>query len=193
MIKIYLPLVLLIAACSKDSNEMNPGPASADGSASYTTAAKGKVTRTFDAAFYTTVDANTAIPPTSCTGDIPGFANPGIFLHGNGLHIGKIKSSLSRLQDDSYNLSLTTRLLTTRVVGQIASASGDLIYVTGIDTIDAANYINAVSFAGTITGTWTITGGTGKFTGATGSFRVSGPVDFATTSFSVACLGTISY
>jgi hypothetical protein len=172
-IKIILPVMLLIAACSKDNSEMNPGTAANDESDSYVTAAKGKTTRSFNANFSTSVDTNSAIPLTSCTGDIPGFANPGIFLHGNGLHIGKIKPSLSRIQDDSCNLSLTTKLLTTRFLGQIGTASGDLIYITGIDTIDAANYINAISFAGTITGTWTITGGTGKFTGATGSFRVN--------------------
>ena len=107
--------------------------------------------------------------------------------------MGEVITLQSRGQDLTCDLSFTTMLLTTSVSGQIAANNGDLIYYTGNDVIDASNFLTGNGYAGTITGTWTITGGTGRFAGATGSFDLNGPADFSTGTFSFEALGTINY
>jgi hypothetical protein len=49
----------------------------------------------------------------------------------------------------------------------MAADNGDLLYYTGNDEIDVLNLIAQTGTTGTITGVWTITGGTGRFDGAT--------------------------
>jgi len=178
----------LFASCSKESeNSATPSSVTQGPSANARTA------KIFKANFYSSVDVNPAIPPTQCSGDLPTLANPGYFLHGTATHIGEIISTQSRGQDLTCNLSFTTMLLTTSISGQIAASNGDLIYYTGNDVIDASNFLTGAGTDGTIVGTWTITGGTGRFAGATGSFDISGPADFATGTFSFEAIGTINY
>lgn len=179
--------VLLFAACKKESNDVAPVSSSNTGSENL------RCARVFKAHFYTSVDTNSSIPPTPCSGDLPGLANPGYFLHGHATHLGKLKSKFSRGQDVSCDLSMATMLLTTSVSGQLASANGDLIYYTGNDAIDASLFLTGAGTTGTISGTWTITGGTGRFAAASGSFHIIGPVDFVTGTFSFNALGTINY
>ncbi len=179
--------VFLFAACDKESEDLATPASVNQGNQNL------KSTRVFKANFYSSVDANPSIPPTACSGDLPGLANPGYFLHGNATHMGALITTLSRGQDVSCDLSFATMLLTTSVNGQLAANNGDLIYYTGNDVIDASQFLTGAGTAGTITGTWTITGGTGRFTGASGSFNISGPVDFATGTFSFEALGTINY
>ena len=179
--------MMLFAACKKESDDM------ATTSSGKEEMKNPQNTRTFRASFYTTVDVNPAIPPTACSGDLPGLANPGYFLHGTALHTGELISTLSRGQDVSCDLRFATGLLTTSVSGQLAANNGDLIYYTGNDVIDASRDLTATGTTGTINGTWTIAGGTGRFTGATGSFTITGPVDFVTGTFSFEALGTITY
>ena len=186
-LSIIMLSLLLFAACKKESDDVATISSSTNGSENL------RCVRVFKAHFYTSVDTNSSIPPTPCSGDLPGLANPGYFLHGHATHLGTIKPRHSRGQDVSCDLSFATMLLTTSVSGKLAAANGDLIYYTGNDAIDASLYLTGAGTTGTITGTWTITGGTGRFASATGSFNISGPVDFVTGTFSFNALGTINY
>jgi hypothetical protein len=151
------------------------------------------VTRPFEVSLYTTVNADPLIPPTACSGDLPGLTTPAFFLHGTASHLGSINSALSSVQDVTCNLSFLTATLSTTVAGQIAAANGDLIYYTGVDEINVFNLLTSAGPTGPITGVWTITGGTGRFTGATGSFTINGSVEFATPTLTFTGQGTITY
>src|SRR6185295_4567182 len=158
--------IIVISACNKSANEINPG------SKATTYAEKQTQTRPFEINLYTTADINST--PTPCTGDLPGFAIGGLFLHGTATHLGLINPSQSTLQHVGCDLSFATALLTTSIAGQIAAADGDLIFYTGNDEINVFNLLTGAGSTGTITGVWTITGGTGKFAGATGSLSMNG-------------------
>jgi hypothetical protein len=146
--------------------------------------------------FYSTV--NPASPTLECT--LPGvpfaIANSGYFLNGYATHLGQINSETSMGQDGSCNLSGSTLILTTTTAGQIVAANGDKITYTGDDEIDLVNVIINGGTTAAITGLWTITGGTGKFAGASGSFQINGIVDLTTAggpTFSITGNGTITY
>jgi hypothetical protein len=180
----------LLASCSKESDEMAT-PASSNNGIEKSLAAPQ--TRPFEAILFAAVDANSINPPTACTGDAP-FAAPDFVLSGDVSHMGHIQ--FSTLHHDACNLSLAAIpfLLTTSVSGQIVAANGDYITYTGNDVVDVTSYaLQQPNPTGSITGTWTITGGTGRFAGATGSFDINGTVDFVTNTFSCQCLGTITY
>jgi hypothetical protein len=190
-IKIIALAIVILSACKKDNSEMNIDNKTQTSLTS--NAARAGATRSFEITFTTTADTDPSIPPTPCTGDLPGLANAGVFLHGNATQLGLINSSQSQLQDVSCNLSFTTALLTTTIAGQMTGANGDKIYFTGNDEINVSNLLTGAGPTGTITGLWTITGGTGRFANATGSFTINGPVDFATSTFSGTGAGTITY
>lgn len=128
--------------------------------------------------------------PTACTGDLP-LALLDYTLSGNATHLGNLSSSY--LHHDDCNLSFATMLLTTNVSGELAAANGDLVYYTGADVINVFNLLTGSGSTGPITGTWTITGGTGRFEGATGSVTLNGLVDFTTLNFTAEANGTITY
>lgn len=130
---------------------------------------------------------------TECSGDIPEFAIPDHFLAGNATHFGKLIETLSTLHHDDCNLSFATLTLTTTVSGQLAAANGDLVYYTGEDVIDVSNLLLNLGTSGTIEGTWTITGGTGRFEEASGTITIDGIVDFVTGTFEAEAVGTILY
>jgi hypothetical protein len=136
---------------------------------------------------------NPGNPLTECSGDIPGFAIPDHFLAGQATHLGNLNAALSTLHHDDCNLSFATLSLTASVSGRLAAANGDLIYYTGDDVIDASALLTGTGTTGPITGTWTITGGTGRFNGASGSFTINGIVDFIAGTFSAQANGTITY
>jgi len=135
-----------------------------------------KVTRPFKVDLVSSEDPDPSIPPTSCTGDF-GLKNAGYFMHGNASHMGQLISSNSRGQDTKCDFRIATGLINTEVAGQLAAANGDLLYYTGVDVLDINNFFIGLP-TGTIKGRWTITGGTGRFNGATGYFDFTGTIYF---------------
>jgi len=181
--------VTLFTACSKDSADINPG--TTDNVTSNNE--KSLVTRPFSASINAVADTDPSIPPTACSGDLPGFAAPDFILSGTAAHMGQLDIQNSRLHHNDCNLSFSTAQLTTNVSGQLAAANGDLIYYNGDDIVNVINLLTQAGTTGEITGTWTITGGTGRFENATGSFTIDGIVDLVGNSFSCQCNGTITY
>jgi hypothetical protein len=154
-----------------------------------------KVTRAIKVDFHSSV--NQASPALTCT--LPGtpfaIANSGYFLHGSIAQLGSINSASSMGQDGFCNLN-SGFILTTKTSGQIVTANGDKITYTGDDAIDLNNVVLNGGTTAAITGVWTITGGTGRFAGATGSFTITGIVNVASEGgpvFSVTGEGTITY
>jgi hypothetical protein len=179
--------LMLLSSCKKDAETTQTG--------STPVAVSGKVSHSYPLKlnFYTSEDPDPSIPPTACSGDLPNFANAGYFLHGTSTLLGQIQPTYSRGQDVTCNLSFATALLTTTVGGQITGADSDIIYYTGSDIINVLNLLTGAGTSGTITGVWTITGGTGKFAGATGSINISGTVDFLTKTLKFGGEGSISF
>jgi hypothetical protein len=184
-IKIFIVAIMLLTACNKESNDSMVPTSSNEPTVKATGA------RSFYATINATVDVNSPNPPTACSGDAP-FVAPDFLLSGEADHMGNIRGTLHH---DACNLSLAgiPMVLTTDVSGQIVAANGDLITYTGDDVVDVTNFVTGSGNTGPITGTWTITGGTGRFEGATGSFTISGTVNFQTNTFTAQCQGTITY
>jgi|KBSSwiStaDraftv2_1062776.scaffolds.fasta_scaffold935804_2 hypothetical protein len=186
-IKLTILSLVLLASCSKESDDITPSSSN-----SATAKLQAARPRPFEAILSAAVDVNSTNPPTACSGDAP-FAAPDFVLTGDVSHMGATNGTLHH---DACNLSLASIpfLLTTNVSGQIVAANGDYITYTGNDVVDVTSYaLQQPNPTGSITGTWTITGGTGRFAGATGSFDISGTVDFVTNTFTCQCLGTITY
>jgi hypothetical protein len=114
------------------------------------------------------------------------------FVSGNATHLGNLGAS-SFLHHDNCNVDGPTLTLTLSVSGKLYAANGDWIEYTGQDTIDLYNFATHEGPTGPLNGIWTITGGSGKFDGASGSLTVSGLVDFTTLGFSIVADGTITY
>lgn len=170
-ISIFALTILLLNACKKDVN------------------------RPMRFEFQSSVNA--ASPTLTCT--LPGvpfaIANSGYFLQGTATHLGSINSTASKGQDGFCNLSAAF-ILTTKTSGQIVAANGDKIIYSGDDIIDLNNVIANGATTAPITGVWTVTGGTGKFAGASGSFTINGVVNIAAEggpTFNITGEGTINY
>ena len=188
--------IMLLTACKKDNNEMSSTTAAQANLASKTSDAKTKITRPMKVVLYSS--ANPASPALACTmPGVPfGITNSGYFLHGSATHLGPINSETSIGIDGSCNLSGTTFILSTTTGGQIVADNGDKITYTGADEIDLNNIIFHGGTTAAITGLWTITGGTGRFDGAEGSFQITGIVDVTAAggpAFSITGEGTITY
>lgn len=184
---IILALVSLFASCSKESDEI-AAPVSSDSGIEN---AVGTRTMPFTATLNATADITS--PPTSCSGDIPGFAAPDFLLSGTGTYLGQINAQVSNLHHVSCDLSFATMLLTTSVTVDLVASDGSVLSITGDDVVNVANFLTQTGTTGAITGNWTITGGTGRFAGAGGSLTINGTVDFVSNSFSCVCTGTITY
>ena len=174
--------VLLLAACQTSSDEMvTPGATSS-------IAQRSNQPRTFHANLTGTADFTST--PTICSIE----AGIGVFdyaISGNATHLGNLIASASILHHETCSIS--GLLLTTTVSGDLVASNGDLISYTGEDIIDITNFALNSGPNGPITGTWTITGGTGRFEDASGSFTISGLVDFTTFNFTAVADGTITY
>ncbi|HJW31665.1 MAG TPA: hypothetical protein VJ508_20730, partial [Saprospiraceae bacterium] len=177
-----LVAVLFLAACNSSSDELASPASSPIG-------LRSPQTRAFHGNLSGAMNLNSA--PTACTGVIP-LALVDYFMSGNATHLGVLNNQ-SFLHHDNCDVNLETMILAISVSGQLVGANGDLITYTGADEVNIFNLVTGSGPNGPITGTWTITGGTGKFAGATGSFTISGLVDFTTLSFSVVADGTITY
>jgi hypothetical protein len=176
----------LLAACNKQSDDLALPQSGQNNSAQVLRHA-----RTFNATLNAAADANSA--PTPCSTALPGgFAAPDFFLSGSADHMGLLNGQTSKLHHVSCDLDVTTGLLTTNVTVDLLSHTGEVIHCTGDDVVNVSALFTGGT-TGPITGTWTITGGTGKFAGAIGSIDISGTVNFQTNSFSCACVGTINY
>src|SRR4051812_31246043 len=99
----FILCLVIFVACKKGSDV-----AGTDANLQSTNQANAPVTRPFTASLYSSIDPDPSIPPTPCSGDLPGFANPGHFLHGVVSHLGELNWQQSRLQDVSCNLSFAT-------------------------------------------------------------------------------------
>jgi hypothetical protein len=186
-ISVILSVVLLIA-CNKEKVSEPPAQVVADQSVQ-----NPQTTKEFYGTISSTLNLDPSIPPMQCTGDLPGIFLPDHFLHGNAIHFGQLNGQESSLHHVSCNLSVPDRQLTASVSGQIVAANGDRIYYSGNDVIDITNLLTAQGTTGGIQGTWNITGGTGRFEDASGSFTISGLVNFITGTFSATASGTITY
>jgi hypothetical protein len=178
----------LLAACSKDSLETNPSASSTN-----LGAAKVSVARPFTANFFATADANASIPPTSCSGDLPGFSAPDFLISGIATHLGQMNAAVSRLHHVGCDLSFATMLLTTNVTVDLVASDGDVVHCSGDDVVNVASLLMQTGTTGSITGTWNIIGGTGRFEGATGIITIDGVVDFAANSFTCVSTGSIVF
>jgi hypothetical protein len=185
-IKIIALATVLLTGCSKESDDITPSS-----STSVTAKTQAARPRPFEATLNAAVDVNSQNPPTACSGDAP-FVAPDFVLSGDADHMGNLNGTLHH---DACNLSLANipMLLTTSVSGHIVAANGDLINYSGNDVVDVTAFVTQTGTTGSITGTWTVTGGTGRFEGATGSFTINGTVDFVTNTFTCQCLGTVTY
>lgn len=144
-----------------------------------------------------TSSVNLASPTLTCT--MPGtpfaIANSGYFLHGTVTGVGNIDPNNSMGQDGFCNLSAGF-ILATKTSGQIVGPNGDKITYAGDDVIDLNNVIVNGGTTAPISGVWKITGGTGKFAGASGSITISGVVDVSSEggpTFSITGEGSITY
>ena len=176
--------VMLLASCHQADDLAIPA-------GTQSISQRSQQTRPFNATLQSSV--NPGNPLTACSGDIPGFAIPDHYLAGQATHLGLLDAGLSTLHHDDCDLSLATFTLMTGVSGQLSAANGDLVYYTGDDVIDVSGLLAGTGTTGAIEGTWTITGGTGRFEDASGSFTINGLVDFVTGTFSAVAEGTITY
>ena len=181
-LSLILLSLLFLGACNSSSDEL----VTPNGSLQIIT--RSQHARAFHANLSGALDLNSA--PTACSGGPIALLD--YFISGNATHLGNLNSA-SRLHHDNCNLNLETLLLSANVSGQLVGANGDLINYTGNDVVNVFNFLTGSGPNGPITGTWTITGGTGKFEDASGSFTISGLVDFATLGFNVVADGTIIY
>ena len=185
--------IMLLTACKKD---MSSDTMLSEEIASKANDGKTKVTRPMKIDLYSSADP--ASPLLTCTlPGVPfGIANSGYFLHGSATHLGLVNSETSIGLDGFCNLSASTFILSTTTGGQIVADNGDKITYTGADEIDLNNIIFHGGTTAVITGLWTITGGTGRFDGASGSFQITGIVDVTAAggpAFSITGEGTITY
>lgn len=184
--------IMLLAACKKDSST---DAFLMDDLASQKSGGK-QVTRPMKIDIFSS--PNPDFVRTPCANG-PFLFTSGFFVNGTATHLGKIDAGNSLGEDVSCNFTVTADgrfVLETEVAGQIAAANGDIIYYTGSDKLDLTDILLGASPLGTIVGTWTIKGGTGRFVGATGTLPINGIIDASPPTggiFKVTAEGTITY
>lgn len=184
--------IMLLAACKKDSST---DAFLIDDLAAQKNGGK-QVTRPMKIDIFSS--PNPDFDPIPCANG-PFLSTSGFFVNGTATHLGKIDAGNSLGEDVSCNFTVTTDgrlVLETEVAGQITAANGDIIYYNGSDRLDLTEILTSASLYGTIVGTWTITGGTGRFVGATGTLPINGIIDASPPTggiFRVTAEGTITY
>ena len=178
---------ILLFACSKEINQETPA------AENLLSIQNPQVLRVFSGSISSSINTDPSIPPMQCTGDLPGLFLPDHFLSGSAIHLGTFIAQESTLHHASCNLSFATMQLTASVSGQITPGNGDRIYYNGNDVIDVTNLLTGQGNTGSIQGTWTITGGTGRFDEASGTITINGLVNFTTGTFSASFTGAINY
>lgn len=189
-LSIVIVSVVLFVACNKQSDSLKLHEEEAVSQSGQ----KKQVTRVFKGEFQSSIDPDPSNGPITCSGDIPGFAIPVQFLmSGNATHLGELVGQESGFHHSSCNLSVPAMQLSTSISGQLVASNGDRIFYNGTDLIDISNLLTQQGTTGSLGGTWSITGGTGRFEGASGSFTINGTVDFVTTTLVFKAEGNITY
>jgi hypothetical protein len=121
-------------------------------------------------------------PPVDCVGGFSALDNSGA---GNTSHMGK-----SVLVTVVTGCQFVSPFLVVQATGTVTGANGDATFSTGNQVFDltAISPDNVLPF--TFTGD--ITGGTGRFEGASGSFSGTGLTDLNTSSGTLSFQGTMS-
>jgi len=180
---LVLAATLFLLACMKEQspdllqqkNELNVS----------NTLEKNMVPRPMYVSFYALPDMT--VPPVQCMPAQVGtfFVGGGMKIYGNATHIGLVDADESFGRTQQCMFGPAAYQLTTRNVGQIAAANGDLMYFS---SEDVTNVIDG-SFAGVVT----LTGGTGRFMNSSGYVNIKGTVNFQTGEIHWTGTGTITY
>jgi hypothetical protein len=174
--------ILLLNACQK---EINSDMTLQNESPSKIQTQKEMVTRPISVNF--TFNADITAPPVQCLpvdlGNL--YVGGRLIISGTASHVGTIDPEYSWSNTQNCSFGPAPFQLTTPNVGQIAAANGDLMYFSAVVITNILD--------GSFTATVIITGGTGRFTDATGTIPIHGTIDFQTGSGSWTGEGTITY
>lgn len=164
-------LLLGITACQKDESS------SADNSSPGKNTLKNAVTRPFNAHSAGTI----AIVYSEENECYPYFPRVEFTGSGTGTHIGNHTSEWYVCINEQQGLEGS-------FYGTLTAANGDKIYFSQPDPS-----VFTIDEYGNVTGGFDITGGTGRFEGATGHINTSGVDDFINNTFDIYSVGTITY
>jgi len=169
---VWLAAIPLLAACSENTPTL-PGSSTLTGLTS-TTSLGASPERPFGGRCDTEI---TISPPIS--GDAPDVLRLHIEYVCQLAHLGRTTAVAEQIVSLTGPNASNTTIYT--------AANGDQLFVTWTGTGTANGPNN------TFSGPETITGGTGRFAGASGSTWVSGTASFATMTGQFTSVGTISY
>ena len=177
-IALALMFVALFVGCSQPTSPTSPASASAagsrtanDGDASSLTAhAAGEKEVPFKGSLEGTVTVTPLTPP---------LASVLIEASGQATHLGRFTVEIPHTVNQALRMGSGTYVFT--------AANGDTLTAefTGVATLTAPGVLSTVETA-------TITGGTGRFVGATGSFTAERVFNMATSTTTGSFEGTIS-
>lgn len=164
-------LLIGITACQKDESS------SSSNSSQGKNTLKNAVTRPFNAHSTGTI----AIVYSETNECYPDFARVEFTGSGTGTHIGNHTS-------EWYVCSNSQGGLEGPFYGTLTAANGDKVYFSQPDPS-----VFTIDQNGNVTGEFDITGGTGRFEGATGHINTYGVDDFINNTFDIYSEGTITY
>lgn len=130
--------------------------------------------------------ANTGVPPVICEG---AFTAGVVSGPGKASHLGK---TTVQFQTESCATDFGTATLAAVGSLTLTGANGDAISAHASVTFDLSDVLAGTSLFGALAFTGSITGGRGRFAGATGSISGSGMNDFSQASGTATFTGTIS-
>jgi len=165
-------LLLGLAACQKDESSSANNPGQGENTL------KNVVTRPFKAHSTGTI----AIVYSEENECYPEYAQTQFIGSGNGTHIGNSA-------DEFYVCSNAQGGLSGPFYGTLTAANGDEIYFSQSDM----SVFIFIDEYGNVTGEFDITGGTGRFEGATGHIDTYGVDDFVNMIYDIYMEGTITY